>query len=38
MGASFRDRPCADGEDTTVADDGCSGVAQEPGARAEALS
>lgn len=38
MWAAFRDRPCADGEDTAVADDTCSGVAQEPGAFAEALS
>ncbi|MFE9906888.1 hypothetical protein [Streptomyces clavifer] len=38
MWAAFRDRPCAEGEDLTVADDACSGVAQEPGAFAEALN
>ena len=35
--ASFRDRPCTDGG-TTEASDICSGVAQEDGAFAEALS
>ncbi|MFD9498182.1 chitinase [Streptomyces sp. NPDC060035] len=38
MWAAFRDRACADGEDTTVAGDTCSGVEQEAGAFAEALS
>ncbi|GHA87666.1 MULTISPECIES: chitinase [Streptomyces] len=38
MWAAFRDRPCAEGEDLTEADDACSGVAQEPGAFAEALN
>ncbi|MFI6949924.1 chitinase [Streptomyces sp. NPDC050422] len=37
MWAAFRDRPCTD-EDTSKASDSCSGVAQEAGAFAEALS
>ncbi|MEV7480831.1 chitinase [Streptomyces halstedii] len=36
--ATFRDRACADGEDTTTAADTCSGVDQEDGAFAEALA
>lgn len=35
--ATFRDRACT-GEDTSKASDSCSGVAQEDGAFAEALS
>ncbi|MGW4227946.1 chitinase [Streptomyces sp. NPDC004980] len=38
MWSAFRDRPCTDGEDVTEADDTCSGVEQEAGAFAEALS
>ncbi|GAA2979987.1 MULTISPECIES: hydrolase [Streptomyces] len=36
--ATFRDRACDDGEDTTTAAETCSGVDQEDGAFAEALS
>lgn len=36
--ASFRDQECAAGEDTTTASDTCSGVGQEAGEFAEALS
>ncbi|WP_393062530.1 hypothetical protein [Streptomyces sp. LN549] len=35
--AAFRDRPCT-GEDSSKASDSCSGVEQEDGAFAEALS
>ncbi|MFE4452944.1 chitinase [Streptomyces sp. NPDC056796] len=36
--AAFRDRQCASGEDATTASDTCSGVGQDAGAFAEALS
>ncbi|WP_406144481.1 chitinase [Streptomyces sp. NBC_01012] len=36
--ASFRDQECASDEDTTAASDSCSGVDQDAGAFAEALS
>lgn len=36
--AAFRDRPCASDEGTATASDSCSGVDQEAGAFAEALS
>lgn len=37
MWATFRDRECAAGEDTSTASDTCSGVEQKPGAFATAL-